>query len=150
MTRLQLFEEVYGNCIHNLLCYSKDYLMTEPKEQFIKEWKIEMEKAELLNEIVKEELLKEGGNYMSFSQEQILKMYPDTRYYVRNSNGGLLAGTHDLESAKKYAERYKKDYLKDSLNNHLGVYVYDKEGKNVYIAKGEQNKIENEENEELE
>ena len=74
LTRLQLFEEVYGNCIHNLLCYSKDYLMTEPKEQFVKEWKIEKEKAELLNEIVQEELLKEGVNYMSFSQEQILKM----------------------------------------------------------------------------
>lgn len=69
---------------------------------------------------------------------------------MRNSNGGLLAGTHDIESAKKYAERYKKDYLRAPLNNYLGVYVYDKKGKNVYVAKGVQNKIENEENEELE
>lgn len=45
---------------------------------------------------------------MSFTLEQILKMYPDTRYYVRLSNGELLAGTHYLKEAKKYAERYKK------------------------------------------
>ena len=79
---------------------------------------------------------------MTFNQEQILRMYPDTQYYVRNSNGGLLAGTVKLEEAKKYAERYKKEYLQDSLNNHLGVYVYNKEGKNVYVAKGKETQSE--------
>ena len=87
---------------------------------------------------------------MSFTQEQILKMYPNTQYYVRNSNGGLLAGTIELQDAKKYAEKYKQEYLNDSLNNQLEVYVYDREGKNVYIAKGNENNIENEETEELE
>lgn len=48
-------------------------------------------------------------------------MYPNVQYYVKNSNGGLLAGTVELEDAKKYAEKYKKEYLLDSLNNHLGV-----------------------------
>lgn len=150
MTRLQLFEEIYNLHTYNLLCYSKNYLMTEPKEQFVQEWKTEKEKVELLNEIIKEEMQKEGIENMSFTQEQILRMYPHTQYYVRNSNGGLLAGTFDLKDAKKYAERYKKEYLQDSLNNHVGVYVYDKEGKNVYVAKGEQNSIENEETEEFE
>ena len=85
---------------------------------------------------------------MSFTQEQILRMYPNTKYYVRNSNGGLLAGTIELDDAKKYAEEYKKEYLQDSLNNHLGVYVYDKDGKNLYVAKGKD--IESEETEEFE
>lgn len=79
---------------------------------------------------------------MSFSLDQISKMYPDIQYKVRNSNGGLLAGTVDLEDAKKYAEKYKKEYLQDSLNRHLGVYVYDKQGNNVYVAKGKEAKSE--------
>ncbi|MCI9366617.1 MAG: hypothetical protein HFJ54_09115, partial [Clostridia bacterium] len=70
---------------------------------------------------------------MSFTLEQILKMYPDTRYYVRLSNGELLAGTHYLKEAKKYAERYKKKNAQDLLNKHLGVYVYNQKGKNVYV-----------------
>ena len=77
-------------------------------------------------------------------------MYPKTEYYIYNSNGGLLAGTIKLEEAKEYAEKYKKEYLNDLLNNHLGVFVYDKNGKNVYVAKGVQNKFENEETEEFE
>lgn len=62
MTRLQLFEEIYNLHTYNLLCYSKNYLMTEPKEQFIQEWKREKEKVALLNEIIKEEKQKEGKN----------------------------------------------------------------------------------------
>ncbi len=87
---------------------------------------------------------------MSFTQDQIMKMYPNTQYYVRNSNGGLLAGTHDLKTAKKYAEEYKSEYLQDALTKELGVYVYDKKGKNVYVAKGKQNNIESETTEEFE
>lgn len=62
MTRLQLFEEIYNLHTYNLLYYSKNYLMTEPKEQFIQEWKREKEKVALLNEIIKEEKQKEGKN----------------------------------------------------------------------------------------
>lgn len=134
MNRLQLFEEIYGLHTYNLLRFSKNYLMTEPREEFVQEWKAEKEKVELLSEIIKEEKQKEGMENMSFTQEQILKMYPNTQYYVRNSNGGLLAGTTDLKEAKREAERYKKEYLQDSLNKHLGVYVYDKRGNNVYVA----------------
>lgn len=85
---------------------------------------------------------------MSFTLEQIKKMYPNIQYEVRNSNGGLLAGTMQLEDAKEYAEKYKKEYLHDALNNHLGVYVYDKKGKNVYVAKGRD--VESEDTEEFE
>ena len=38
--------------------------------------------------------------------------------------------------------------LQDKLNNNLGVYVYDKSGKNLYVAKGRD--IDNEETEEFE
>ena len=150
MTRMQLFKEMYELSCHNLICYSQNYLMNKPKSGYVKQWNKENEKVKLLQELISEEKQKEEMKNMSFTQEQILKMYPNTQYYVRNSNGGLLAGTIELQDAKKYAEKYKQEYLNDSLNNQLEVYVYDREGKNVYIAKGNENNIENEETEELE
>lgn len=148
MNRLEIFNEMYDLSTYNLLCYSADYLMTKPKPEFVQEWKKAREKVNLLKEIIEEEKQKERGGNMSFTQEQILKMYPDVKYHVKNSNGGLLAGTSDLDKAKKYAEEYKKEYLQDSLNNKMGVYVYDKEGNNVYVAKGKE--AESEEMEEFE
>ncbi len=87
---------------------------------------------------------------MGFTRKGILSMYPNVQYYVLNSNGGLLAGTVKLADAKKYAEEYKKEYLSDSLNSHLGVGVYDKDGINIYNATGNRNKIEDEDIEEFE
>lgn len=71
---------------------------------------------------------------MSFSKEQILRMYPNTQYYVKNSNGGLLAGTMNLEDAKKYADKFKKQDRDDKLNNHLEIFVCDRNGQKLYIA----------------
>lgn len=150
LNRLQLFKEMYEMSTHNLLCYSKDYLMTKPKKQYIKEWKREHEKVELLKGIIAEEKQKGENNNMGFTQEQILRMYPKVQYYVRNSNGGLLAGTVELADAKKYAEQYKNEYMNDSLNNHLGVSVYDKQGNNIYNAHGIKNKVKDEETEQFE
>ena len=149
MNRLQLFKEMYEMSTQNLICYSKDYLMTKPQPRFIKEWKREHEKVELLKVIIAEEKQK-GENNMSFTQEQILRMYPKVQYYVRNSNGGLLAGTVELADAKKCAEQYKNEYANDSLNNHLGVSVYDKQGNNIYNAHGIKNRTEKEETEQFE
>lgn len=150
LNRYELLEELYNETSHNLYCYSEDALMTKPKIQYEEQWKKQLEKLELIQEMINEEKQKGELENMSFTLEQILRMYPNTQYYVRNSNGGLLAGTFDLKDAKKYAERYKKEYLQDSLNNHLEVCVYDKEGKNVYVAKGLQSNIESEETEEFE
>lgn len=146
MNRLELLQEMYNMATHNLLCYSENHLMTKPKVEFAKEWKKEEEKVNLLEKMMEEEKKKKMG----FTKEGILNMYPNVQYYVVNSNGGLLAGTVELNDAKKYAEQYKKEYLEDSLNRHLGVYVYDKQGKNIYTARGIQNNIEDEEAEELE
>lgn len=71
---------------------------------------------------------------MSFSKEQILRMYPNIEYYVKNSNGGLLAGTMNLDDAKKYADEFKEQDRDDKLNNHLEIFVCDRKGKKVYIA----------------
>ena len=73
---------------------------------------------------------------MSISKDEILRMYPNTNYYIKNSNGGLLGGTKELDEAKKMAEKYKKEYLNDSLNKAMEVFVYDKNKKEVYKATG--------------
>lgn len=88
---------------------------------------------------------------MSFNKEQIMRMYPNTQYYVKNSNGGLFAGTMELEKAKEYAEEYKKECLEDPWgNDKMEVFVVNREGEKVYIAKGNVKKYRKEENEEFE
>lgn len=82
---------------------------------------------------------------MSFSKEQILRMYPNTQYYVKNSNGGLLAGTMKLDDAKKYADEFKKEYMEDKLNNHLEIFVCNRRGEKVYVAEEVKENIEEEE-----
>lgn len=62
MNRLQLFKEMYEMSTHNLLCYSKDYLMAKPKKCYIKEWKKEKEKVKLLKELIAEEKHKKEEN----------------------------------------------------------------------------------------
>ena len=160
MNKIQLLNEVYDEEVKRLLGYSKNFSMKEAKENYKELWEDSRIRIQLLEEIIYIINEKEGktnfyGQFeykevikISFSEEQILRMYPNTKYYVRNSNGGLLAGTIELKDAKEYAEKYKKEYLHDSLNNHLGVYVYDKNGKNVYVAKGRE--VESEDTEEFE
>lgn len=150
MNKFEVLKEYKEMLTHNLLSYSSDYLMNKPKKKYVKEWEETQEKISLVEEMMEDnkQIIKEEVSAISFSKDQILRMYPNMQYYVKNSNGGLLVGTIELEDAIKYAEKYKREYLQDKLNNNLGVYVYDKSGKNLYVAKGRD--IENEETEEFE
>lgn len=73
MNRLQLFKEMYEISTHNLLCYSKDYLRVKPKPQFIKEWKREHEKVELLKGIIAEEKQRGENNNINNVNENKAK-----------------------------------------------------------------------------
>ncbi len=55
MTRLEFLQEIEDMVNHNLLCYSKNYLMTEPKEQYKEEWQREREKSEIINQMIQDE-----------------------------------------------------------------------------------------------
>ena len=150
MNKFEVLKEYKEMLTHNLLAYSSDYLMNKPKKQYVKEWEENQEKISLIEEIMEDnkQIVKEEVSNISFSKDQILSMYPNTQYYVKNSNCGLLAGTVEVDDAIKYAEKYKREYLQDKLNNNLAVYVYDKSGKNLYVAKGKD--LEDEETEEFE
>ena len=71
---------------------------------------------------------------MSFSKDQILRMYSNTQYYIKNSNGGLLAGTMDFNKAKEYADEFKKEYLRDKLNRDMEVFVINRNKEILYKA----------------
>ena len=150
LNKFEVLKEYKEMLTHNLLSYSSDYLMNKPKKKYVKEWEETQEKISLVEEMMEDnkQIIKKEVSAISFSKDQILRMYPNMQYYVKNSNGGLLVGTIEIEDAIKYAEKYKREYLQDKLNNNLGVYVYDKSGKNLYVAKGRD--IENEETEEFE
>lgn len=55
LDRLELLQEMYNMATHNLLCYSKNCLMTKPNPNFEKEWNREQEKLETINEMIEEE-----------------------------------------------------------------------------------------------
>ena len=45
------------------------------------------------------------------------------KYEVKNSNGGLLGGSWDLEAAKEIARKKIAEYKDDKLNCHLKVWI---------------------------
>lgn len=47
----------------------------------------------------------------------------EVKYEVYNSNGGLLGGSCDLESAKEIARKHIARYKNDKLNCHLKVWI---------------------------
>lgn len=149
MNKQQLLKEIYDLYNHNLLCYSADYLMNAPKKEYEEKWKEQKEKIKLLDEIIADEKLREDERGLSLSKEIITRMYRDTNYYIKNSNKGTLAGTKNLEDAKRYADKFKQEYMKDKLNNKLEVFVFDKKGNKLYQAKSKQNLKEDEDTEEM-
>ncbi len=72
-------------------------------------------------------------------------MYPNTEYYVKNSNGGLLAGTMDFNKAKEYADELKKEYLRDKLNKNMEVFVINRNKEILYKAGNIEKNFEEEE-----
>ena len=45
------------------------------------------------------------------------------KYQIRNSNGGLLGGSSNLEGAKEIAARKIEEYKNDPLNKGIQVWI---------------------------
>lgn len=45
------------------------------------------------------------------------------KYEIKNSNGGLLGGTWNLEGAMEIAKRKIEEYKNDKLNNQMKVWI---------------------------
>ena len=55
MNKIDLLKEFKDMLCHNLLCYSSDYLMNNPKKQYVKDWEETKEKINLIDEIINDE-----------------------------------------------------------------------------------------------
>ena len=45
------------------------------------------------------------------------------KYYVKNSNGGLLGGFKTLEDAQQYRKKCEREYKKNPWNKTVKVYI---------------------------
>jgi hypothetical protein len=52
--RIKILEKALEMAEHNLYCYSKNYLMTEPKPKYEKEWQEANDESNILREWIKE------------------------------------------------------------------------------------------------
>ena len=147
MNKIELLKEMYEMAVHNWICYSKNLSLNEAQKGYSKEWEESKERIVLVQEMIEEQRCKDK---IKLVQNQIPETYSNMRYFVINSEGELLAGTYKFIEAKKYAEKYKKEYIENIIHIKLGVYVFDKEGTNLYVAKGTKKAIQEVEEEELE
>ncbi len=61
MTRKDLLKKYYDIANYNLLCYSRSYLMIEPKRGYEGEWEDAKDEGELLEDMLREEEKKEAA-----------------------------------------------------------------------------------------
>ena len=58
VTRLSLLREVKDIIAQNLYIYSDNYLMSDPRKGYEREWRITNQKNHILNQMIREEELK--------------------------------------------------------------------------------------------
>lgn len=75
--KMDLLYKYHNRACHNLMCYSKNMLMTEPKEGYENEWQQAKEECRLLDEMIKETA--QGGQLAE------KKVYADGIHFKGNS-----------------------------------------------------------------
>lgn len=55
ITKLSILKDLKQNIEHNIFCYSENYLLTQPKNKYISEWKIENKKLKIVEQMIREE-----------------------------------------------------------------------------------------------
>ena len=119
MNKLDLLKEFEGTLHHNLLCYSKNYLMNEPKDIFVKEWKETKEKIKLIKEIIRDEKERNG----------------EIEFIVRDEHCDLCRSFSWLHEAIEYAEKEKREYIRNYDDSKIWIHINGQDEK-IYEAKG--------------
>ena len=119
MNKLQLLNEVYDQEVHNLMSYSKNYLMKEPKEEYKNVWAESKEKVILLEQIMdeirsniktKEQVV---NKTLVTNKEQLDELY--------NSSALTLIGLENSdESINQFIDWIKKY---SEVSNPLNIYI---------------------------
>lgn len=135
MTKRELLQSKYEMACHNLLCYSANYGMTEPRAGFEKEWEKAVKECELLkimlNEYPKEnkELQFIGTvsstniSFNKINQEQYIESlvisdrdYNNRMFSIDYKPGKELLTTYDTERHKRY-DLNKNTEILFTINN---------------------------------
>lgn len=119
MNKLQLLNEVYDQEVHILMCYSKNYLMKEPKEEYKKEWTESKEKVILLEQIMDDvrSNIKTNGQVINkikvTNKEQLDELY--------NSSALTLIGLENSDESINQFIDWIKQY--SEVSNPLDVHI---------------------------
>lgn len=119
MNKLELLTEIYNSEVHNLMVYSKNYLMENPKDDFKKEWNESKEKVKLLEELIddvrnneksKEQVI---NKILVTSKEQLDELY--------NSSALTLVGLENSDECINQFVDWIKEY--SEVSNPLNIYI---------------------------
>lgn len=119
LNKLQVLNEVYDQEVHNLMCYSKNYLMEEPKEQYENEWAESKEKVILLEQIMDE--IRSNIKTNEQVLNKIIVENKDQLDELYNSSALTLIGLENSdESINQFIDWIKKY---SEVSNPLNVYI---------------------------
>ena len=126
MNRIQILKEMYEEVTHNLLCYSKDISMEQPKEKYVQEWEKEREKINIIKEIIASEKEKESMKKFQTIRaitEKLMDIYDG--YYPYDfieikTDTNIFEETFD---AVMYNPKDVYRYVKDVIKNDRGMVM---------------------------
>lgn len=119
MNKLQLLKEVYDQEVHNLMCYSKNYLMEEPKEQYKNEWAECKEKILLLEQIIDE--IRKNMKTKEQVYNKIIIENKEQLDELYNSSALTIVGLNNSDNDIKQLVDWIKQY--SEVSNPLDVHI---------------------------
>lgn len=119
MNKLQLLNKVYDQEVHNLMCYSKNYLMEEPKEQYKNEWAECKEKILLLEQIIDE--IRKNMKTKEQVYNKIIVENKEQLDELYNSSALTIVGLNNSDNDIKQLVDWIKQY--SEVSNPLDVHI---------------------------
>ena len=119
LNKLELLTEIYNKEVQELMSYSKNYLMKEPKEALEEKWNYSKEKVKLLEEVI------DDVRYKTKSNEQVInrilvkdKEQLDELY---NSSAFTFIGLESSDESLNGLIDWIKEY--SEVSNPLNVFI---------------------------
>lgn len=117
---------MYEEVTHNLLCYSKDISMEQPKEKYVQEWEKEREKINIIKEIIASEKEKESMKKFQTIREITEKLMDIYDGYYPYDFIEIKTDTNIFEEtfdAVMYNPKEVYRYVKDVIKNDRGMIM---------------------------
>jgi len=137
LNKLELLTEIYNKEVRELMSYSKNYLMKEPKEDLKEKWNCSKEKVKLLEEIIddvrnktksKEQVI---NKILVKDKEQLDELYNSSAFTLI----GLESSDESINGLIDWIKKYSE------VSNPLNIFItsgstmnkeYNLSGENMY------------------